>query len=122
MIKSKKGTAEISGNECEVFADYMVITQGLCKMLQDREDMEREKAEEKIREMVDIALLPEEDLEPKLEDMKRKMLGEVLDMMKDISSFLGKDHGENVEKQEGGACDDCCSEGACRCGTDETDS
>lgn len=97
MIKSKKGTVEISGDVCESFADYMVITQGLCKMLQDREDMEREKAEEKIREMVDIALLPEEDLEKKLEDMKRKTLGEVLDMMKDISKVLGKDHGEEDE-------------------------
>lgn len=122
MIKTEKGTVEISGDVCEVFADYVVITQGLCKMLQDHEDMEREKAEEKIREMVDIALLPEEDLEKKLEDMKRKMLGEVLDMMKDISSVLGKDHGENVEKQEGGACDGCSGEGACRCGADEADS
>lgn len=97
MIKSKKGTVEISGDVYESFADYVVITQGLCKMFQEHEDMEREKAEEKIREMVDIALLPEEDLEKKLEDMKRKALGEVLDMMKDISSVLGKDRGEEDE-------------------------
>ena len=84
MIKSKKRTVEISGDVCESFADYMVITRGLRKMLQDHENMEREKAEEKIREMVDIALLPEEDIETKLEDMKQKILGEVLDMMKDI--------------------------------------
>lgn len=121
MIKSKKGTVKISGDVRESFADYMVITRGLCKMLQDHEDMEREKAEEKIREIVDIALLPEEDLKKKVEDMKRQILGEVLDAMKDISEVLCKDHGENAEKQEGGACDDCGGKGACRCGTDETD-
>ena len=88
MIKSKKGTVEISGDVCESFADYMVITQGLRKMLQDHEDMEREKAEEKIREMVDIALL---------EDMKRQILGEVLDAMKDISKVLGKEAKEDAD-------------------------
>ncbi len=97
MIKSKKGTVEISGDVCESFADYMVITQGLRKMLQDHEDMEREKAEEKIREMVDIALLQEEDLEKKLEDMKRQILGEVLDAMKDISKVLGKEAKEDAD-------------------------
>lgn len=84
MIKTEKGTVEISGNICEVFADYGVITQGLCKMLQDHEDMEHEKAEETIRKYIDIAFLSEEDLDKELEEIKQKMQRIVSNKLKEF--------------------------------------
>lgn len=84
MINSKKGTVEISGNICEVFADYGVITQGLCKMLQEHEDMEREKAEETIRKYIDIAFSSEEVPDKELGEIKQKMQRIVLDKLKEF--------------------------------------
>lgn len=123
MIKTEKGSISFEGDKFELMTDFCFITHCLYKdVFQKGEGMTPEEAEEKILENINIALMPDVDLKKKVEDMKRQILGEVLDAMKDISKVLCEDHGENAEKQEGGACDGCGGKGSCRCGTDEADS
>lgn len=98
MIKTEKGDINFIGDKFELMTDFCFITHCLYEdVFQMREGMTPEEAEEKILESINIALMPDVDLKKKVEDKKRQILGEVLDMMQDISKVLGKDHGEEDE-------------------------
>lgn len=84
MIKTEKGTVSFRGDGAEIMEDFCIVTNSLCKILQEHEDMEREKAEETIRKYIDIAFSSEEDPDKELEEIKQKMQRIVSDKLKEF--------------------------------------
>ena len=82
MIKQKNGTTRFKGTLGEVLDDYRLVTKNLIRLIEVEENVTREEAIEKVKEVQTHGLMTDEELtkfmDEKIAEFASKLLSKIL--------------------------------------------